>query len=37
MIEIIENSVYKYCETGEWILVGKVVKGIDAYYIEWFN
>lgn len=34
MIQIGEN-IYKWCETGDLILCGKVKKGIDGYFIQW--
>ena len=30
------NSIYKWCETGDWLLCGKVKQGIDGEFIEWF-
>ena len=33
----IENKIYQYDETGEWLLCGEVVMGIDGEYIEWFE
>jgi len=35
-LKIIGNDVYKYCETGEWLLSGKLVNGIDGTYIKWY-
>jgi hypothetical protein len=32
----IKHEIYKLCETGEWLLCGKVVLGIDGEFIEWF-
>jgi hypothetical protein len=36
MIEIIGNYVYKYIEFYGWIRAGKIEKGFDGYYIQWF-
>lgn len=34
MIQI-NNKIYNWCETGDWILCGIVKKSIDGFYIEW--
>lgn len=34
---IIDNSIYKKSETGEWLLSGNVVDGADISYINWYN
>ena len=36
MIQVIDGFVYKYCKTGDWLRAGKIVKGFDGYYIQWF-
>ena len=35
-LKIIGNDVYKWCETGDWLLSGKIVNGVDGVYIEWY-
>jgi hypothetical protein len=35
-LKIIGKDVYKWSETDEWLLSGKIVNGIDGFYIEWF-
>jgi hypothetical protein len=34
---IIDNYVYSFCETGGFILCGKISYGIDGEFIEWFD
>jgi len=29
------NYIYNWCETGEWIVCGKVKVGLDGDYIQW--
>ncbi len=36
-MRIIGDKVYKWCVTGDWLLAGRVVRGLDCYYIEWYN
>lgn len=30
------NNIYKWCETGDWILCGKIKQSVDGEYIVWF-
>lgn len=30
------NNIYEWCQTGEWLLCGRVKIGIDGEYIIWF-
>jgi len=34
---IIDEKVYSYSITGDFINVGVVVRGIDCYFIKWYN
>ena len=36
-MRIVGNKVYKWCETGDWLLAGKIIHGIDGDYIEWYE
>ena len=35
MIQI-GNSIYKWCEIGEFLLCGEIKQGIDGEFIQWF-
>lgn len=35
MIQI-GRYIYEQAPTGDWVKVGRVVNGIDAYYIQWY-
>lgn len=30
------NDIYMYCETGEWLLCGKIIRGADGDFIRYF-
>jgi len=32
----IQNILYEYAETGEWLPVGEYVMGMDGEYIQWY-
>lgn len=32
---IVDDNVYKWCETGDWLLCGIIKQGIDGKFIEW--
>lgn len=36
-MKILDGIVWNLASTGEWIVVGKVVKGIDGPFIKWFK
>ena len=36
-MKIIDDIVWNLSETGEWIVVGKVIKRINGNYIKWFK
>ena len=29
------NYIYKWCETGDWLLCGIIQSGIDGKFINW--
>lgn len=31
----IGSNIYKWCETGEWLLCGNVKQGVDGEFIQW--
>ena len=33
----IGRYVYEQAPTGDWLVIGKVVKGIDGYYIQLYK
>lgn len=33
----LEDKIYKWCETGEWLLCGKVFESIDGEFIKWYD
>ncbi len=35
-MKIRNNKVYIWCETGDWLLAGQIILGIDGHYIEWY-
>jgi len=36
MIQI-GNKIYNLCETGDWLICGKIKSGIDGFYIQWYQ
>ena len=36
-MKVLDGIVWNLAPTGEWIVVGRVRKGVDGTYIEWFE